>query len=418
MNKPILSLFDPDNWREIGHALARNKTRTFLTAFGIFWGTAMLAMLMGGASGLKGVLYRNFSGFATNCGAIEPGQRTISYMGFNKGSWWELTMEDAEVIRAAAPAIDALTTVDINGVTAAYGMQSTSARAMGVESSYSRIQNPVIENGRFINQSDDEKTRKVAVIGRNVAKTLFDSKNPVGERVSLNGVYFTIIGVASQTGEASIGGRIDDNFILPASTHRQVFNRGNKIGFIVFTAPSGHRPSDNETSIRRILSRRHSIHPDDENAVGMMDISEMFEMVDNIFMGVSLLALFVGLGSLMAGVVGVGNIMWIIVKERTHEFGVRRAIGAKPLDITMQVLSESIVLTLVAGAAGVCFAALILGIADKLTYDPVLGNAGFEIPFGMAVGIILTFFVLGSAAGTLPAIKAMRIKPIEALQDK
>ena len=149
-----------------------------------------------------------------------------------------------------------------------------------------------------------------------------------------------------------------------------------------------------------------------------MDISEMFEMISKVFLSISLLAFFVGFGTLMAGVIGVGNIMWIIVKERTHEFGIRRAIGAKPADITGQVLSESVLLTLVSGTAGVCFATLVLYVADKVTYQPLLGYAGFQISFGMAVGIVFTFFILGSLAGTLPAIKAMRIKPIEALRDK
>ena len=414
----MINIFDIDNWREIGSALARNKTRTFLTAFGIFWGTAMLAMLTGGADGMRGMLYRNFAGFATNCGAVFPDVRTISYMGFNKGSYWEMTSEDVDAIRQVAPAMEASSTIDQNSVTAAYGSKTTGAMAIGVESSYVDIQLPVVYEGRFINPSDVSQKRKVAVIGRNVATTLFENESPIGKQVNLSGVYFTIIGIAGQLSDASIGGRIDDNFILPSSTHRQAFNRGNKVGYMVYTAPTGSKPSDNEAAIRRVLSRRHAIHPDDENAIGFMDISEMFEMVNNIFLGISLLAFFVGAGSLIAGIIGVGNIMWIIVKERTHEFGVRRAIGAKPLDITFQVLSESIILTLIAGTAGVCFAAIILGVADKVTADPVLGMAGFEISFKTAIGIILTFFILGSAAGTLPAIKAMKIKPIEALRDK
>ena len=170
--------------------------------------------------------------------------------------------------------------------------------------------------------------------------------------------------------------------------------------------------------MRRIFSSAHSISPDDTKAIEFLDISEQFKMIDNLFLGISLLALFVGFGSLMAGVIGVGNIMWIVVKERTQEFGIRRAIGAKPIDITVQVLSESIMLTLVAGALGVCFGALVLGIADNMSYDPLLGHAGFELSFRTAVIIVLLFFFLGSAAGTIPALRAMRIKPIEALNDK
>ena len=199
---------------------------------------------------------------------------------------------------------------------------------------------------------------------------------------------------------------------------RVAFNRGTMVEGLIYTAPDGHKPSDNEKAIRRIISAAHYIHPDDERAVNFMDVFEMFEMIDTMFLGLSILALFIGASSLMAGVIGVGNIMWIIVKERTHEFGIRRAIGAKPADITVQVLSESVLLTIVAGIAGVCFASLVLGLVDKGTMSPTLGAAGFQLPFSTAATIVAVFFVLGSLAGTLPAVKAMRIRPIEAIRDK
>lgn len=412
------AIFDPENWREIVATLARNKTRTFLTAFGIFWGTAMLAMLLGGAQGLEGIMRRNFAGFATNLGGVFSDTRSISYKGFNKGSYWNMTVQDIEAIRRVAPAIEYSSEVNSRTATAVYGTKSKSASAIGVEGAYARIMTPVLYEGRFINDSDVAGTRKVMVIGKNRAAELFGAESPIGKYVSLNGIYFLVVGVAGQTSEASIGGRIDDSFILPSSTMRRAFNWGNNVGFFIYTAPQGHTPSDNEAAIRRVLSANHSLHPDDTRAVGFMDISEMFRTIDGLFMGITLLAFFVGLGSLMAGVIGVGNIMWIIVKERTHEFGIRRAIGAKPADITVQVLSESILLTLVAGTGGVCFAALVLAAADRLTTSPTLGMAGFELPFGAALGIVAAFFVLGSAAGTLPAVKAMKIKPIQALQDK
>lgn len=412
------AIFDPENWREIVATLARNKTRTFLTAFGIFWGTAMLAMLWGGSQGLEGIMRRNFAGFATNLGGTFSGTRSISYKGFNKGSYWNMTVQDIETIRRVAPAIEYSSEINGRQATAVYGTKSKSAQAIGVEGAYARIMTPVIYEGRFINDSDVAGARKVMVIGRNRATDLFGNESPVGKYVSLNGIYFLVVGVAGQTSEASIAGRVDESFILPSSTMRRAFNQGNNVGFFVYTAPRGKTPSDNESAIRRVLSANHSIHPDDERAIGFMDISEMFRTIDGLFMGITLLAFFVGLGSLMAGVIGVGNIMWIIVKERTHEFGIRRAIGAKPADITVQVLSESILLTLVAGTAGVCFAAMVLGAADILTASETLGKAGFELPFGSAVAIVLTFFVLGSAAGTLPAVKAMKIKPIEAIRDK
>ncbi len=412
------SLFDIENWREIGATLARNKTRTFLTAFGIFWGTAMLAMLFGGARGFEGVMKRNFAGLSTNLGGVFPNRRTMPYKGFNKGSKWNMTTRDVELIRQLAPAIEYSSEINTKSATASYGSNSKSTSIAGVDGDYGKINLPVISDGRFLNETDILQQRKVAVIGKNMATSLFGSDSPVGKYVNLDGIYFLVVGVASQLSDAQVGGRIDDSFILPSSTMRNAFNWGNNVGYFIFTAPSGRSPADNEATIRRILSSQHSISPDDKNAIEFEDISELFEMINNLFLGISLLALFVGFGSLFAGVIGVGNIMWIVVKERTQEFGIRRAIGAKPLDITIQVLSESILLTIVAGTLGVCFGALVLGIADKATFDPVLGHAGFELSFTTALIIVATFFVLGSAAGTIPAFKAMKIKPIEAINDK
>lgn len=412
------AIFDIDNWREIGATLARNKTRTFLTAFGIFWGTAMLAMLFGGARGFEGMMRRNFAGFSTNLGGVFANRRTVPYKGFNKGSSWHLTTRDVELINQLAPAIEYSSEVNQKGVNASYGSQTKSSTITGVGGDYGKIMIPVIHEGRFINETDVSQRRKVTVIGKNMATSLFGNDSPIGKYVSLDGIYFMVVGVASQMSDANIGSRLDDSFVLPSSTMKNAYNWGNYVDFFVYTAPSGRSPSDNDATIRRILSSQHSISPDDENAINFMDISDMFEMIDNLFTGITLLALFVGFGSLFAGVIGVGNIMWIVVKERTQEFGIRRAIGAKPIDITIQVLSESILLTLVAGTLGVCFGALVLGMADHLTFDPLLGHAGFELSFTVAVGIVFTFFLLGSAAGTIPAIKAMKIKPIEAINDK
>lgn len=412
------SIFDPENWREIGATLARNKTRTFLTAFGIFWGTAMLAMLWGGARGFEGVMMRNFAGLTTNLGGVFPAQRTMSYKGFNKGTGWALTFDDVERIKRTAPAMEYCTEVITRYGTAAVGTKSVSGNIIGVGDDYTLIMSPEVYSGRLVNATDIAGMRKVAVVGRNLAANLFGAEDPIGKNFSINGVYFQCIGIAGQLGEAALGGRIDDSFMVPSSTMQLIFNTGNKVTFMVYTAPAGHSPKENQAAIMRILSAAHSIHPDDTNAVSFLDFSETFSIISALFLGISMLALFIGIGSLMAGVIGVGNIMWIIVKERTQEFGIRRAIGARPIDITVQVLSESIVLTLVAGIAGVSFATVVLGIADTVTMHPILGKAGFSLPFTTAAAIVVIFFILGSAAGTLPAIKAMKISPIEAIRDK
>ena len=411
-------LIDIENWREIGATLSRNKTRTFLTAFGIFWGTAMLAMLMGGASGLRGMLMRNFDGFATNMGGCFANRTTKAYHGFNKGMQWRLDDRDVDFTRRACPVLDLSTKMTFEMGTIKYGTKSTARQVLGVEGDYFKVQLPVIDAGRVINASDDAQIKKVAVIGRNVAAELSGQEEAVGQYIAVNGVYFKVVGVVGQTSEASIGGKMDDSVILPSTTLRRAYNKGIEIDGFIYTAKPGHTPKEIEPIIRKAATTNHPLDPDDTNAIAFMDISENFKMVENLFTGISLLAFFVGIGTLLAGIIGIGNIMWIIVKERTQEIGIRRAIGAKPRNIIAQILSESMTLTAIAGLAGISFAVLVLTVAEKLTYDPALGSAHFQLSFAKAVWIMAVFLILGTAAGIIPAIKAMRIKPIEALNDK
>ncbi|MDE6100336.1 MAG: ABC transporter permease, partial [Paramuribaculum sp.] len=247
---------------------------------------------------------------------------------------------------------------------------------------------------------------------------LFGNESPLGRYVEINGIYFQVVGVLGQKGEASIGGRLDDSALVPATAMRRAFNLGNNVNALLFTATPGHTPTDAKAWLWRSIITNHPISPDDDKALWFMDISEQFEMVDNLFTGISLLALFVGAGTLLAGVIGVGNIMWIIVKERTQEIGIRRAIGAKPSDIIAQILTESMTLTAISGVSGVSFAVGVLAITEKLTYDPVLGSAHFELALPDAAGIVVAFLILGTVAGIIPALKAMGIKPVEALNDK
>ncbi|MCH5239646.1 MAG: ABC transporter permease [Muribaculaceae bacterium] len=411
-------IFDIDNWREIGATLSRNKTRTFLTAFGIFWGTAMLGILWGGASGLKGMLMRNVEGLATNMAVVEPSRTSMPYKGYNKGMKVKIEQEDLDAVRRRVPHIDALSGVVMRVVNLAYNNKSKNGVACkGIEAGYYDIEYPILYKGRLINESDIRERRKVVNIGKNIAQELFGSEDIEGKFLSINGIYFQIVGIVGQNGEFSIGGKSDDSVILPENVMRSALGLGREIDFVIFTADPGYDPDDVRPSLMRVLKSRHPIHPEDDNAIRMMNIAEQFRMVDNIFLGVSLLALFVGIGTLMAGIIGVGNIMWIIVKERTQEIGIRRAIGAKPRDIIVQVLSEGIALTAIAGIAGISFATLVLYVVDKATYDPISGSAQFLLTFEHAVQIMLIFLVLGIIAGLIPSVKAMKIKPIEAMRE-
>lgn len=411
------SVFDIENWKEIGATLSRNKTRTFLTAFGIFWGTAMLAMLMGGAQGLKDILLRNFDGFATNTALIFPGRLTVSYKGFNKGTVITPTTTDAELIRANIPEFEAVSSVNTKSVTASYQKKHTTATFSGADEYYSQIFLPIIYEGRFVNASDSQMERKICVVGKRVAADLFGMASPLGQYINVGGIYYKVVGVAGQTSEISIGDKLDDSIIIPASTMQKSINTGNKVDGLMLLARTGISPSSLKEKLEREMRKNHPISPADHNAFFFFDVSEKFEMVDNLFMGVNILAFFVGFGSLLAGIIGVGNIMWVIVKERTQEIGIRRAIGAKPADIVSQILSEGVVMTLVAGVAGIAFAALALFIAQTLTANEV-STPRFQLSFLSAVEILLTFSILGTAAGLIPALKAMKIKPVEAMNDK
>lgn len=413
------TIFDADNWREVGATLGKNKTRTFLTAFGIFWGTLMLALLWGGAEGMKGMMRRNFEGFASNTAVMNTRQRSLSYKGFNKGSSWGLTMTDINNMNRTIPGLEVAVPMNVrNFVTASYGTKTTSTTIRGEGVRYSEIFLPTIYDGRYLNESDERHERKVCVIGKRVAESLFGAESPIGKYVSVGGVFYKIIGVAGQTNRLNIGGKVDESIIIPSSTMRRAFNLGEDVDGVFLLFKNGYSPSTALPRIERLVFKQHIISPDDHNALMFFDIAQAFEMVDNVFKGISLLVIFVGCGSLIAGIIGVGNIMWVIVKERTQEFGIRRAIGATPMDITIQILSEGAVMTLIAGMAGIVAATGILGLAQKIVAMNTQYTPPFQLDFTAAMTIVTVFIVLGLLAGLMPARKAMKIKPIEAMRDK
>lgn len=414
-----IPFFDIENWKEIGSTLARNKTRTFLTAFGIFWGVFMLACLMGGARGAEDLLRRNFEGFATNSAIIFPNTTTIPYMGHAKGWRWQADHTDIERLRVLLPELKTVTSESAEGnVSFRNGRHSFSGQVWGVEEEFTDVMLPHIDSGRFINDADVRFQRKVAVVGKKVANELFPGEiSPVGKTILVNGISYTIVGIAYQTSEIQMNDRIDNVVMIPTSTFQKGFNRGDKVDVIMMVGNQKADFTNLEDKIRKVLYSRHQISPDDNSALWYLNISAEFSKVDNLFMAISFLALFIGLSTLIAGIIGIGNIMWVIVKERTQEFGIRRAIGAKPADVTVQILSEGVTLTAIAGMAGISFACIVLGISAALTANET-STPRFQMTLWQALVIIGVFIILGTLAGLIPAIKAMRIKPIEALNDK
>ena len=288
----------------------------------------------------------------------------------------------------------------------------------GVYPEYARIEIPILSMGRFINHIDLKERRKVCVIGKQIYETLFpDGSNPCGKFINVNGVYYQIVGVNTSSGNMSVNGWAPTTITIPFSTMQQHYNFGDKIQLLCYTARSGYSIKDIQTQIEPILKQAHFIHPEDKQAVLNVNAEALFGMVDNLFKGIKILSWMVGLGTLLAGAIGVSNIMMVTVKERTTEIGIRRAIGATPADILTQIMSESIVLTLIAGLSGITFAVVCLQAMENAAQQSS-PDSTFQISFGIAIGATALLATLGVVAGLAPASRAMAIKPVDAMREE
>ncbi|MDY3268373.1 MAG: ABC transporter permease [Phocaeicola sp.] len=411
--------FDLDTCEEIILTITRNKTRSLLTAFGIFWGIFMLVALMGGAQGVQDLLAKQFVGFATNSGFMGTNQTSKAYKGFQQGRFWELTNKDVDRVKMNVPEIDVVTpNITKWGVDMVYNENKTSGTLKGLYPIYAKIEEPQISMGRYINDMDIQNRRKVCVLGSRIFETLFpDKNNPCGKYIEVNGIYYQVIGVNMAAGNMSVQGQAETSIIIPFSTMQQNYNFGDKIQMLSFTAKKGYPISEVQEKVEQVIKRAHNVHPDDKQAVISVNAEAMFGMMDNLFSGIRVLGWMVGLGTLLAGAIGVSNIMMVTVKERTTEIGIRRAIGARPDDILYQILSESMVLTIIAGMSGISFAVFLLNIVETAASTPT-SPAHFQISFWGAIGACILLLVLGLLAGLAPAFRAMAVKPIEAIRDE
>ncbi len=410
---------DRDTAEEILATLMRNKSRSLLTAFGVFWGIFMLVSLMGGGNGLMGKMKSNFDGFATNSCFVYAGRTGEAYKGFRKGRRWQLTTDDIELIRNNVEGIDVITSTVVNwDMTAVHGDRKYSTSVKGLLPEYDEIEANKAIYGRFINDIDVRDRRKVCVLGKQVYSALFDNGvDPCGEFVRIDGIYYRVVGVVSTLGNISIQGNAAEQIILPLTVYQSAYNCGKNIDVMDIKFKDGYKVSDIKPKVESLLKAAHTISPDDTQAVRLFDAESMFSMIDNLFIGIRALIFLVGFGTLLAGIIGVSNIMMVTVRERTTEIGIRRAIGARPFDIMQQILSESVVLTLVAGMFGICAGVGFLQILDAMSADGI-HDFGFQVSFGTAIGMLVVIIVLGVVAGLAPAYRAMSIKPVDAMRDE
>jgi len=421
-----VQIFELDTWNEIGLSLKKNKLRTFLTGFGVSWGILMLIFMLGAGNGLKNGVTGGFGDFATNSFFVWTQATTMPYKGFPRGRSFNFVTEDIQAIK------DKVSEVDIvapklqggrwgsDGNNVVRGKYSGSYTINGDYPEVFKIDPVTVKAGRLLNLKDIEDKRKVAVIGNIVRDVLFEKdENPIGEQIKIQGVYFTVIGVILPKGNVNMNGDKKKMIWIPFSTLQQVYNYGNVVGFFAMTAKKGVPASVAEEKVRALLAERHQVSPEDKMALGGFNIEKEYKKMTGLFTAINLVIWIVGLGTLFAGVIGVSNIMMIVVKERTKEIGVRRAIGATPSNIVGQIIMESVVLTFFAGLLG-----LLIGVWALEVIKPLFETAeesfirNPEVDIKVVLFAIFVIVITGAFAGFLPAKRAINIKAIDALRDE
>ena len=408
--------FDIDSFRETADSLTRNRRRTILTGFGVFWGLFMLLFMIGGGQGIKEMLEQNFNGFASNTMILISSNTSKPYKGLPEGRYWNLNRTDIDRLKMMFPELEVVSPM-ISGWSNSveYGDKSCNAGIKGVNADYCKIEIPQLRYGRYLNETDLQMQRKVCVIGKRIYKELFpEGGDPCGKFIKMGDIYLQVIGVDYNTNNISINSSASYSLMIPATLAATLYNRGNTVDIICVSGKSGIRMSSLEDRVRRVIARQHNFDPEDTEAMQLLNTEQIFMIVDNLFRGLNFLIWLVGIGTLLAGCIGVSNIMMVTVKERTVEIGIRRAIGAMPGEILTQIIAESVALTLAAGSAGIVFAVFLLGIFEKATG----GSAAFQIPFNTAMLAALMLAVLGALAGLAPALRAMAVKPVDAMRDE
>ena len=413
--------FDLNSWEEIFITLARNKSRSLLTAFGVFWGIFMLIVLIGLGNGLKGFMNKNFEGVAHNTSFLSSSRTSLAYKGFQKGRFWNLENKDLNLL-LKIDGVEKVCPVEFKwGVTANYNeLSSNGAIINGTLPVYTELESLDLRYGRFLNAIDISETRKVCVIGEQIYNDLFKGNiDPTGRSISIQGVYYQVIGVmkAGNT-NINIGGRSEQKIFMPLSTVQSIYNRGDQIDLIMIGGSPGAVMSKLQPEIESVIKAAHSIHPDDKQGIFFLNTEALFGMVTNLQVGINLLIWLVGLGTLFAGIIGVSNIMMVTVKERTTEFGIRRAIGALPQDVLGQIILESIVITILAGTVGLVLAVLTLSGVETIANQTQTSPINFQVSFGLAIGTFIILMLLGVFAGLAPAYRALAIKPIDAIREE
>jgi putative ABC transport system permease protein len=408
-----------DSLQEILFTLRQNKLRTLMTAFGVFWGIFMLVLLLGAGRGMQNGVYDDFSSDVMDFIVIYTATTSVAYEGMGMGRQISLSKDDFEALPKQVSGVGFIANESQRGgVIMIHGKKQGTFNAHGVPDEYFELKNSVpFTFGRKMNPLDESNVRKIAVIGSVVAERLFEKGvDPVGKDIKVNGVIMKVVGVFYDKGN---NGRDSERIYIPFTTFSKMFGSGDKVGSIWLRPAAGVDGYQLEKDAIAFLQKRHQVSPEDKRAVRSFNMAEAAERVNGVFIGMAIVNWFVGLGTLLAGIVGVSNIMIITVKERTREIGIRKALGATPVNIVSTLVFESVLVTSIAGYAG-----LVLGVGLIELFSFGLRSVGAELPFfknpeidfQVAITAMLLLIVAGAIAGLVPAARAAKIMPIEAMR--
>jgi len=417
-------IFDRDNWAEIFSVIGKNKLRTFLTGFSISWGIFMFCILLASGNGLKNGVMSNFSGQSMNSIDFWGRRTSIPFKGLPDQRRITIDQNDLDLVKNQIPEVEYISGMIYSNASVNYKTFSSNCQFIGVHPEIFKISGLRMANngGRFISDADIRETRKVAVINARLQKVLFQSDNPVGKQFIADGIGYTVIGVF----QTDFNERDDAMAYIPFTTAQLLYNRGWGINDIMFTAKGLNTLEENEAfqeRLREKLSGLHVFDPKDQRAIGMWAMVEGYLRTMGIFNGISVFIWIIGSGTLMAGIISISNIMLITVRERTREFGIRKALGAKPSSILGSILMESAFITSIFGYFG-----MFMGVGLGELVNNILENAEesqmfniFKNPtvdVGVAAGAMCILIVSGIIAGYYPAMKAVKISAVEAMREK
>ena len=417
-------MFSKDRWDEILEALNANRVRTFLTAFGVFWGITILVLLLALTNGLRNGVTADFGNFATNS-MFMWGQRTsISYKGVPKGKRVEYKISDVEAIKGDMPELKYVSPRNsLGGYNGANNVtRGTKTGAFQIYGDYPEFikQKPMdILEGRFLSYSDINAKRKVCVIGPDVVKGLYDrGEEAMGSYIKINGVNFMVVGTFKITNSQGDSEEEANTVFIPFTTFNQAFNYGDRVGWMAITANDDVSITAVKERVFELMRNRKNLHPEDVRAIGHRDLAEQFGRVNGLFNILSVVGYFVGILILASGVIGINNIMLIVVKERTKEIGVRRALGATPWTIKSQIMQESLLLTILSGMVGVAFAAFVIWVMNAVldNVGPVENFSNPSVSMQVVVVALSILILAGVLAGLIPANRATKMKPVDALR--